>query len=122
MSGRLGGTHPSQRRYPREIRERAVRMVLDAIERTGEPFGVVTTVARELHIGAESLRTWVRAVQVYDGKPLAYPGILVPTALTEPSSAADPPAERAAGSWEGGLAPGVKTLPSCGEERPETAQ
>jgi hypothetical protein len=34
--------HPSQRRYPPELRERAVRMVLETINQTGERVGVIT--------------------------------------------------------------------------------
>ena len=30
--------HPGQKRYPPELRERAVRMVLETIEQTGERF------------------------------------------------------------------------------------
>ncbi len=60
---------PSQRRYPPELRERAVRMVREAIaENGGERFGVVTRIARQLGIGAESLRTWVNQAEVDDGK------------------------------------------------------
>ena len=33
--------HPSSRRYPAEIKERAVRMVVDTIERGGEQPGAV---------------------------------------------------------------------------------
>ncbi len=37
--------NPSQKRYPPELRERAVRMVLEAIaEQGGERFGIVTRV------------------------------------------------------------------------------
>jgi transposase len=62
------GTHPSQRRYPPELRERAVRMVLETIEQTGERFGVITRVARQLGIGSESLRTWVAQAEVDGGR------------------------------------------------------
>jgi len=51
--------HPSSRRYPPEIKERAVRLVLETIERTGEQ-GAVSRVAHQLGIGVESLRAWVR--------------------------------------------------------------
>jgi transposase len=55
------GKHPSQRRYPAELRERAVRMARELIaEQGGQRFGVVTRVARELGIGAESLRGWLK--------------------------------------------------------------
>ena len=40
-----------QRRYPAELRERAVRMVREAIAESGERVGAVTRVARQLGIG-----------------------------------------------------------------------
>src|SRR5260370_42294839 len=60
--------HPSQRRYPPELRERAVRMVRAAIAEGGESFGVVTRVARQLGIGVESLRNWVKQAEVDGGQ------------------------------------------------------
>jgi transposase len=62
------GTHRSQRRYPPELRERAVRMVLETIQQTGERFGVITRVARQLGIGSESLRIWVAQAEVDGGR------------------------------------------------------
>ena len=61
------GAHPSQRRYPPELRERAVRMVQQATEESGERFGVITRVARQLGIGTGSLRSWVRQAEVDGG-------------------------------------------------------
>ena len=60
--------HPSQRRYPGELRERAVRMVREATVEGGESFGVVTRVARQLGIGVESLRNWVKQAEVDGGQ------------------------------------------------------
>lgn len=56
----MANKHPAQKRYPPELRERAVRMVQQAIEEAGgERFGVVTRVARQLGVGTESVRKWV---------------------------------------------------------------
>jgi transposase len=63
------GQHPSQRRYPPELRERAVRMAQELIdEQGGQRFGVVTRVARELGIGTESLRGWLKQADIDGGR------------------------------------------------------
>ena len=49
------------RKYPRELRERAVRTVLES----GRP---IAQVAKDLGIGSESLRAWVRQAQADAGE------------------------------------------------------
>src|SRR3954465_14635879 len=62
-----GGRRRPQK-YPDELRERAVRMVLEIRERTGEKHGGVTRVAKELGIGPESLRGWVYRAEIDSGR------------------------------------------------------
>jgi transposase len=59
-------SHPAQKRYPPELRERATRMVLEIFE-TGERHGVIGRVARQLGIGTETLRNWVNQAEI-DGR------------------------------------------------------
>src|SRR5688572_26904219 len=63
-----GSKSPFQRRYPPELRERAVRMVHEAMAESGERHGAVNRVARQLGIGAESLRSWVKHADIESGK------------------------------------------------------
>ena len=58
----------SQKRYPPELKERAVRMVLETIESSGgERYGVVTRIANQLGSGIESLRAWVAQAEFDSG-------------------------------------------------------
>lgn len=61
--------NPTQKRYPPELKDRAVKMAQERIaEQGGQRFGVVTTVARQLGIGTESLRNWLRQAEVDGGR------------------------------------------------------
>ena len=51
----------TQKRYPEELRERAVRLVYES----GRP---IAAVARDLGVGPESLRTWVRSAEADAGE------------------------------------------------------
>src|SRR5438270_7716473 len=57
-----------QRRYPPGMRERAIRMVRETIAESGERVGAVSRVARQLGIGTESLRNWVKQADIDNGK------------------------------------------------------
>ncbi len=63
-----GASHPAQKRYPAELRERAVRLVLETIEQSGQSHGVIGRIAGQLGIGTETLRNWVSQAQIDGGQ------------------------------------------------------
>ena len=60
-------SHSRPKRYPPELKERAVRMVFETIEQTGARTGAIPRVAKQLGIGVESVRQWVVQAEIDRG-------------------------------------------------------
>ena len=58
----------AQRKYPEELRERAVKMVAEIRERDGKGHGEIARVGRQLGVHPEALRSWLQQAEVDDGK------------------------------------------------------
>lgn len=60
MSSSTKPERPRSRRYPQELKDRAVRMVLDHEKDYDSRYAAITSIAAKLDIGPESLRLWVK--------------------------------------------------------------
>lgn len=58
---------PAQRKYPDELRERAVKMVLEIRQREGKGRGELARVGRQLGVHPEALRSWVKQAEIDTG-------------------------------------------------------
>jgi len=59
---------PAPRKYPDELRERAIRLVLDVEEETGNTTAACRRIGAELGINSDTLRGWVKQAQIDSGK------------------------------------------------------
>ncbi len=58
---------PAQRKYPEELRERAVKMVFEVRDRDGKGRGEIGRVCRQLGIHPETFRGWIRVTEIDGG-------------------------------------------------------
>ena len=59
---------PAPRKYPDELRARAIRLVLDVEEETGNVTAACRRIGEELGINKDALRGWVKQAQIDSGK------------------------------------------------------
>ena len=57
----------TSKRYPPELKERAVRMVQEIRQQDPGDKAVISRVARQLGVGDESLRSWVKQSEINAG-------------------------------------------------------
>jgi transposase len=58
----------AQKKYPDELRERAVKMVLEVREREGSGRGEIARVGRQLDVHPEALRSWLKQSEIDGGQ------------------------------------------------------
>jgi transposase len=58
----------AQKKYPDELRERAVKMVLEVREREGNGRGEIARVGRQLGVHPEALRGWLKQTGIDGGQ------------------------------------------------------
>ncbi len=59
---------PAPKKYPDEVRERAIRLVLDIAGEAGSVTAACRRIGEELGINSDTLRGWVKQAQIDSGK------------------------------------------------------
>jgi transposase len=59
---------PAPKKYPDELRERAVRMVFQIRQESGQQQGAIASVASKSGVNRETLRNWVRQAEIDGGQ------------------------------------------------------
>ncbi|MER6434235.1 transposase [Streptomyces sp900105245] len=59
---------PAPRKYPAKLRERAVRLVFEIRQETGQKVGSISRVADQLVVHREALREWVKRAEIDSGQ------------------------------------------------------
>ncbi len=59
---------PALRKYPDELRERAVRLVLDVAQEAGSVSKACRRIGQQLGINPDTLRGWVKQEQIDSGQ------------------------------------------------------
>ena len=67
MPKELSPGKPTTRRYSREEKGQAVRLVRQLRKELGNDHGTIQRVASQLGIGVESVRSWVKQADIDDG-------------------------------------------------------